>query len=437
MELGHLTDRGDLVVVDSFGVRTLFEALRVHEAARSFVVLGRAMPMQFVSNVTVGVTFHRHGWSREGRTFLRTSAARLHRFGTSYLLLGANWKAVRPRRPGPFSVVRRPRGSSRPPIKKARGITRPSDAAPFVVLVGEDSVKGCIRTGSRVELSAVEEKEFAPFVLGKVRAVLEFPDAAAAEAFAAAFPGAQDPHTLDSVVPVDVDRNRKIVWTRGAILMTTIIAALYGITFGALYYAYSTGRTDDVIRLVGSLWTGSLALAWSFDFLYFDYRREFRDLQEKWPVAAYRRWAGEAKERAVDFRQQMRSLGIALPRTYAGLAALDRFLRDLPSETYFRTFAMDAGAYAGEAMMQMVGQPAEYVWRWEPDYRDVVLAVDAADHWVAPITIIAKVWEAKDPKTLDTWIREQADGIRQRLPSLEIDEEDEGGEEDWEDDDES
>jgi hypothetical protein len=303
------------------------------------------------------------------------------------------------------------------------------------VLVGEDSVKMCVRTGARVELYAVEEKEFAPFVLGKVRATLEFPGAAAAESFAAGFQGVQNLAALDAAVPVDVDRGRNVVWGRGAVLMTVGIAALYGITLAALFYAYSTGWTDDVVRLIGSLWTGSVVFAWSSELLYHGYRRQFRDLLEKWPVVAYRRWAADAMGRAADFRRQMRSLGLSLPPTPAGLTALDRFLRNLPPETYFRTFAMDAAAYAGEVMMQMVGQPVAHAWRWNPEYEDVVLAVDAADDWVAPITIIAKVWVAKDPKTLDVWMWEQAAGIRARLPSTTIDEED--SEDDAKDEDES
>jgi len=118
-----------------------------------------------------------------------------------------------------------------------------------------------------------------------------------------------------------------------------------------------------------------------------------------------------------------------LPRTYTGLSKLDRFLRDLPPETYFRTFAMDAAAYIGDIILQIMGRPVEHAWRWEPDQGDIVLAVDAADYWVDPIAIIAKVWVGKDPKSLSVWIREQAYGIYERLPPLAVDEEEEGDEE--------
>ena len=429
MELGHLTDRGDLVV-DSYRIRTLFPAIRVHEATRSFAILGQEIPMHPVAGVTVGVALHRHGWAREGEALLRPTPARLYRTGGSHLILGANWKALRPRRPGPFAVVHHPRGSGRPPIKRG-SVVKPSDTAPFAVLIDGDSVKACFRTGTRVDLFAVEEKEFAPLVLGKLHATLDFPDPKAAEAFAAAgFPGARDLATLDAAVPVDVDRSRRVAWGRGAVAMTTMIAALYAGTLAATLYAFSAGRTDDLVRLVGSIFAGTVALAWSSELLYFDHRREFRDLLEKWPNVAYRRWASQATERAADFREQLRSLGVTLGPASMDLSALDRFLRGLPPEAYFRTFAMDAAAHAGEVMMRIVGPPVPYAWRWDSEYGDVVLAVDAADHWVAPVAIIAKVWGSKDPKTLDEWIWEQAAGIRGRLPAPDADgeEEDEGSE---------
>ena len=124
----------------------------------------------------------------------------------------------------------------------------------------------------------------------------------------------------------------------------------------------------------------------------------------------------------------MRAMGVRLTRDMRGLATLDRFLRQLPPDTYFRAFAIDAAAYATDVMMRMVCRPVEWRWRWIADREDLVADMPEIDHWVSPVTIIAWVWVNKDPKTLDAIILDQVATINRMLPieDSEDDEENDG-----------
>ena len=143
---------------------------------------------------------------------------------------------------------------------------------------------------------------------------------------------------------------------------------------------------------------------------------EFLDFAGKWSRAWDDRWAEEARGRAAGFTHRMAGLGVPLDGTVGDLAALDGFFRPLSVDTYFRAFAMDAGAYVGEVLIRALDRKLGYRWRFEPENDEIVLALEAMNHWVSPISMVAHVWLGKSATTLDRAMREQIEYIVQRLP---------------------
>ena len=426
MEVGYLTDEGHLVVVDSIGVRTLFTAYTIRGG--TLHVLTHADPLQPLGSVRLRVTLHRQGWGAKGETFVEDTEAQLFAAPGLYVLLGPRWSSVRTRRRGDAREVHWPRGSGRKAMKKEKGVAPPPKHAPLVVLLERASVKGWRRDGRAVDVYAVELREFTDLVLGKMTARLEFANEGAAVAFADELPSAGDMTGLDRRTRVDVDRSKAFTWTKLAATFVVIAAVLFALTFAAIVWAYSIGRMDHVVRGVSAVWTGAFVYAWLWHDVRWTSSREFQDLRRKYPRVAEERWAEGAGDAPEDFIEGMRAMGVRLTRDMRGLATLDRFLRQLPPDTYFRAFAMDAAAYATDVMMRMVRRPVEWRWRWIADREDLVADMPEIDHWVSPVTIIAWVWVNKDPKTLDAIILDQVATINRMLPieDSEDDEENDG-----------
>src|SRR5207247_2744188 len=132
---------------------------------------------------------------------------RVYRTRTRHCVIGSDWRSLRRSRWSRDPLVYRPWYASRPVVQSE---ARPGSGAPFFVSFQDGAVKGCRRNGATVELFAVELKDFTDFVLGKLRATLQFENEAVAESFARHYPVILDLGGLESAVKVEIDRSRRI-----------------------------------------------------------------------------------------------------------------------------------------------------------------------------------------------------------------------------------
>jgi len=420
VELGYVTSRGQFVVTDTLGLRTIFPAYTINPRVPSFEFLSRSRPMEFVADVHVAVDLHRGGWTAPGKPFLQRTSARLYRVGALHVLIGPRWKSLRIARRGDRTHVRYPIGSSQAKIKKARGVTPPPRDAPLVGFLEPEAVRGARRRGGIVELFAVERKERSDFQIGKLKATIEFDHADDAAAFANPFPRTTDVKSLDETTTLDVERSKRLDWNGRLLLGLFVIVLLYALGIFLALYSYQTGNQENFTRAIGSIWTFSALVAWASPDVVWNNRKEVLDFIDKWPVVPPERWTKNEREHTARFAMEMAAMGNPVEPTMRGLAALDQFFRSLPPETYHPPFARDAGGFVGVALRAWLRDDVTYRWRYIPDRKDFVLWIDPIEYWLAPHVILAKVWEGKHEDRLDERIRENGWLIESRLAFREI-----------------
>lgn len=358
------------MVTDTIGHKVRYRAYRVDEAARSLETLGVRRPLEFLGEVTAAVYLHRTGWATYSEEVLKHARARLYRTRTSHLLVGAGWKAIECLRlkEDPFVSA---------PFLAAPKQEPPEldDTTSFFVMIEDVTVKGCRQAGTTVELYATELKEFTHFILGKLRVALEFGSPAAAAAFAGNFLQVPDLGLLDLAVTVDVSRR-------------TDLAPPKPPSGGAPAPKGATPAPE---------------------------RYEIADLRSKWPGLAWSRWAEEPRGRAAAFGMALRQMGLPLDPNRFDLETLDGFLRKLPADTLFGSFLMDAAAYVGEAFVSALGVKARHRWTWlqtQPPQAGYVLHFDEINHFVSPLSWIAKVWGNREATTLHAYVAQWTFEVR-------------------------
>lgn len=416
VELGYLTVEGCLVVADSLGHRTLFKAYRLREKDGYAEILGLRRQLEKVADARVTVTLHRQGWAGPAEVLLRDSPCRLYRGKTRHYAFGPDWESLVRRDWYVDPIVTVPWFSG----GGAKGSpAKPRPGSPFVVMFADPAVKGCAQSGSKVELYAMELKEFTDFVLGKLRATITFASESEAGAFAKQFPVVADVAALDAAVKVEIDRSRKVkrpkrkpgqrrvrrkMSKRGqrqlAFMALLIMVEAVAIAASGLP---ATSLVLLPVTIVAGI-AGGLSLVWRQSRV--RNRVERLDLAAKFPAKVWERFAAQAPGLAGGFVYMLKDHGIELNPTVIDLAPMDAFLRGLPPDTRYGGVTLAAGAFLGQAFLAGIGRKVPSRWVWVPKEGLMALQIQNA-HWVSPLTWVAKVWDLKTKETLhdyvDTW----------------------------------
>jgi hypothetical protein len=413
VELGYLTSQRNLVVVESLGTRVLYKAYRVDESAERIDFLGFPRPLEFVSNVVATIYLQRDGWGAPGEVALRRTEMRLYRTKWSHILVGGTWRDLRLFHWRQDEVVSRPFLSGDRPIQQVRGISIPSWKAPAIVLFSDPSIKACRRRDLVVELFATETKELTDFVLGKLTARLEFPSEDAAKAFERHFPRAENPKLLDPSVRVEIERTRRVVWSRR--VWRKLAPWLVSLT---VPYFFLLAIFASVGGLAFGLGIGLIPLAGLFLVFYSRlprYRKERVDLARKWPKTVLDRWYQDFRQHAAGFAFGLKEIGVTLDLNTSSLAPLDRFLRSLPPDTLMGSFALGAADLLATALLGSLRRNIRFEWRTTADQGLPCIFFESIDLFVTPVARIAKIWELKDPGTLDGFVKYWGEEARSRF----------------------
>ena len=422
MELGYLTKEGHLVEVDSFGKRTICKALRIDESKKSADFLGVSRPIESLGRVQVTVWLHRNGWAKSGEEILGRSVGTLYRTRTGHYVIGGSWRRIKGMTADAYYW--RPRPLVWAPFlwkgkfpDKAAKFFPPGRKRPFVLRFLDQTVIGSRRDGRIVELLGFEFKDFVQFVIGKLSARLEFDDEASAESFARGFPVADDRGKLDTVISVDVKRDKRLAATRREKLkLAGSVSAIVGapLLILLLIVALRLSSNDAVpLQVIPTV----IAVAGIPSV--FNYRRQLRsenrDLRLRWPTEYFKRWAAQFPQRSGAVVVAMKDLNVQLDPTMNDMRPLQNFLQQLPPDTFLGSLALDISGYLAYALLQIVGRGVRYNWRSESRTGEPVLALDEAYLSLNFLQKVRDIWISKSKEELDHWLWNGARIVQDRL----------------------
>jgi len=408
VDVGYLTPGHHLVVVESTGTRIVERAYRLLEDSRLFEFLSFQRPMEALGEVQVTIYLHRDGWRGPGEPLLARSPARFYRTRTSHILVGPTWRSLKKVHPlrgnDPIVLPTLTQGDVPPPPPD---VMFPGRDAPFWVVIQDGTVKAVRAQGATVEVFATEQKEHSEVVLGKVRAVLEFPSVDAAAAFTRDFPRTEDPSSIDPQVTVDIDRSRKRHYGRKLIAgWVGLFAFFFAVILVPSVYFGIAAATAAGRVIIPSLGIGFMSLPFAMFYITRDKQLvEHRDLKEKWPRLALERYAEHAPGFAAAFVQIAREMGIPVNPELLDVKSLETYLRARPRETFFPPFAMGAAFYTGMVLLDSLGRDIGLKWRPHQERQDVVLWSEAIQLWVSPFSVVRQVWGASAGEGLDDFVR--------------------------------
>ncbi|OGS51403.1 MAG: hypothetical protein A3K65_00090 [Euryarchaeota archaeon RBG_16_68_12] len=412
MELGYVAAGGHLVIVDTLGWRTLFPAFRLNPATATVDHLARPVPLERRRDVTVSVHLHRKGWGARGEAVLRRTRAIWHRGSGLDVFLGPKARSIRVPWRGELAKVRRPFFALEAPIKDHLKRAGAHGGSPCVVWLERSTVRGCRRSGRSVEVYAVERKEFSDFILGRLRATIEFGSEEDAAAFSEGLPPLTAPAELDRTIQPDITRSKRVVWTPKTLAIAVGLLLFSGFVTAGTVAGLLEGKYLDVARVLLPLAAGLVVVAAALHLLLRVRRREFLDLVDKWPRVLCERWGADYRTQAARASDLLRSMDV---RTGPDLSAVDAYLRSLPPEAFYGTLALQVGLMAIDRLIRLVGREVDAWWEYLPDRRECAFRVEAAGLRLYPLTAVMTLWQQRDPEGLDPFVRTYARELQLRL----------------------
>lgn len=415
VELGYLTAGNSFVVLDTIAVRTLFPGLRFTQATGEVVTLTHSATLDRRSEVEIVVRLHRRGWQGRGETVLRKTRATWYHTDALDLFVGPTARSIRMPWRGELARVHRPFFALEAPIKDLLEGAEADAATPCVAWLDHTTVRSWRRSGTTVEVRAVERKQFSDFILGNLRAVIEFPSEADAAAFSEALPPAETLTEGALQAAPDITRSKRIVWTPKVLAIVAVALVLIGfLIVGSVLGALAGDYVKVAYALLTSI-AGISLLSWALPALLRTRRREFVDLAAKWPQVLCERSGADCQRESTRAADALRSMGVEVQPGTSSLEPVDAFLRSQSPESFNGTFALQLGLLAIARVLYLTGRKVDFWWEYHPDRRECAFRADAASLRLYPLTAVLAVWQMRDPEGLEQFAQTYARELQMRL----------------------